>query len=129
MRVGRVLLAIAAGYGLNVALNYGLTTAGLVPGPVPHENIRIVSIVVAATLIMAVVAGYLCAWIAGQGRIFVATIGLMSAYIVGGIRAGRHLVATGQMPFSSAIITLLCVSVVPIGAVLYANLSVRSRAG
>ena len=122
----RVLLGVAAGYALNIALNYGLTQAGFVPGPDPHANIRIVSIIASANLVVAIVAGYLCAWTAGWGRIFFATLGLMGAYTAGGIRAGRQLVAAGQTPFSSAIITLLCVSLVPIGAVLYANLAARS---
>jgi hypothetical protein len=127
MAAARVVLGIAIGYALNLAVNYTLTQAGVVPGSVPHANIRIISTIAAANLAMAIIAGYVCATTAGRGRIFLATSGLMAAYAVGGIRAGRQLVASGQMPFSSAIITLLCISLVPIGAVLYANRAARPR--
>ena len=123
----RVLLGIAVGYGLKLAVNACLTWAGIVPGDLPHENIRIISIIAAANLVTALVASFVCAWIAGPGRVVPATGGLMVAFIIGGVREGRHLVAAGQLPFSSAIITLLCVSLVPIGGVLYANLAQKSK--
>jgi hypothetical protein len=123
----RIAGAIVIGYALNLVLNAALASAGIVPGPVPHDNIRILSIIAVANLLVAIAAGYVAAWIAGGRRILFAMLGLMAVYAADGIRAGRHLVAIGQLPFSSAIITLLCISFVPIGAMLYANRAAGKR--
>jgi hypothetical protein len=119
MNFYRTLLAVGAGYALNVVANYVLVHTGFVPGPVPHDNIRIMSVVAAVNLLTAVAAGWLCAQIAGRRSVFVATIGLMAAYFIGGVYTGRQMVAAGQLPFSLAVITLLCVGIAPIGAIVY----------
>ena len=121
MTILRTIAAVVAAYALSVALNAALTYAGIVPSSVPHENIRLISIIAVSNLIVAIAGGYVAAAIAGRGRILFAMLGLMAVYAMDGIRIGRHLVASGQLPFSSAIITLLCVSFVPIGAMIRAN--------
>jgi len=127
MTILRPIVAIAAAYALNLALNAGLARAGIVPGPVPHDNVRIISIIAVANLVVAMLAGFVAGWIAGRGRIFAAMLGLMAVYAIDGVRYGRHLIAIGQMPFSAAIITLLSISLVPIGAMLYANRAASRR--
>jgi len=121
MTIIRTIAAVLVAYAMNVALNAALTYAGIVPSSVPHENIRLISIIAVSNLIVAIAAGYVAAFVAGRGRVFFAMLGLMAVYAVDGIRIGRHLVAIGQLPFSSAIITLLCVSFVPIGAMIRAG--------
>jgi len=125
--VGRVVAAALIGYSLNFALDWALAAAGVSGGSDAHPKVQASALIIAAHLLVAGAAGVLCAVLAGPGRTFPATLLLMAIYVVAGVRAGRELAAAGHLPFSAAIVTLLCVSFLPIGAVVYANHVAKRR--
>lgn len=123
--VGRVIAAAMVAYSLNFALDWALAFAGVSGGSDAQPRIAASAGIFAARLLVAIAAGVVCAVLAGPGRTLPATLLLMSIYLAAGIRAGRELSAAGHLPFSAAIVTLLCVSFAPIGPVVYANLAAR----
>ncbi len=125
----RVIAAVAVSFLVSVALNAALERVGLDTGPIAHPNVHALATKFAASLVLAGLGGYLCARLAGIGRVLPATAGLMIAYVLMGLRSGRQLIAAGEAPFSSAILTLLCISVVPIGAALFASRATRTTPG
>jgi hypothetical protein len=122
----RVLVAITVSLSVSLALNSAIGLAGVNTGTAAHPRVHALAAIFAANIAMAGLAGYLCAWLAGGRRVLPATAGLMLAYLLLGLRTGRQLVAAGEPPFSSAIVTLLCVSVMPIGAALFVNRGTRT---
>jgi hypothetical protein len=118
----RVVAAAVVAYSLNFALDWYFASAGFSGGSDAHPDISASALIIAARLLIAIAAGVICAVLAGPGRTAAATLLLMAIYVVAGIRAGRELAAAGHLPFSAAIVTLLCVSFAPIGPVVYANL-------
>ena len=118
----RVVAAGVIAYTLNPALEWAIAAGGFSGGSDAHPMVAASALIFAAHLVVAIAAGVLCAVLAGPGRTFPATLLLMAIYVVFGIRTGRELAAAGQLPFSSAIVTLLCVSFAPIGPIVYANL-------
>jgi hypothetical protein len=125
----RVVAAVALSFLISVALNAALERAGLNIGPAAHPNVQALATKFAASLVIAGLVGYLCARLSGVGRVLPATAGLMVAYMLLGIRSGRQLIAAGEAPFSSAILTLLCISVVPVGAALFVSRATRTMPG
>lgn len=124
----RVIAAVALAYSLNLLLDLIVVHFGLTIGTDANPRIAASAWLFGARLIVAIIAGTACAIMAGQGRIMVATLLLMAVYALDGIRVGRAIVAAGHLPFSSAILSLLCVSFCPIGAIVYANRKATSHA-
>ena len=127
LAVLRVLAAPLMAYSLSVVLDWALSGAGVSAGSDAHPQVAQSALIFAAHLLVAIAAGVLCAVLAGPGRTLPATLLLMALYVAGGLRAGRELAAAGHLPFSSAIVTLLCVSFAPIGPIVYANRVAKRR--
>jgi hypothetical protein len=123
----RILVAALIAYSLNLALDWALAAGGFSGGSDAHPQVAASAVIFAAHLAVAIAAGVLCAVLAGPGRTLPATLLLLAIYMAGGIRAGRELSAAGHLPFSSAIVTLLCVSFAPIGPIVYANRVAKRR--
>ena len=123
----RVVAAASIAYSLSVVLDRALAAGGFTGGSDAHPLVAASALIFAAQLAVAIAAGVLCAVLAGPGRTLPATLLLMAIYVAGGIRAGRELSAAGHLPFSSAILTLLCVSFAPIGPIVYANRVAKRR--
>jgi len=127
LAIVRVVAAVLIAYTLNLALDWTIAAGGFSGGSDAHPEVAASALIFAAHLLVAIAAGTLCAVLAGPGRTLPATLLLMAVYAAFGIRAGRDLAAAGHLPFSSAIVTLLCVSFAPIGPIVYANLSAARR--
>jgi hypothetical protein len=125
----RILVAALVAYSLNIALDLALAAYGFTGGSDAHPKVSESAMMIGAHLIVAGAAGVVCAVLAGPGRTLPATFLLLAIYVADGIRVGRELAAAGRLPFSAAIVTLLCVSFAPIGPIVYANRVAKRRGG
>jgi len=123
----RIVAAALIAYSLNLAFDWALAAWGITGGSDAHPRIAASALILGAHLLIAIVAGALCAVLAGPGRTLPATLLLMGMYLVGGARASRELAAAGHLPFTSVIVTLLCVSFSPIVPIVYANMVAKRR--